>query len=275
MEQDDLNRFSKLGQYLKEYCIDRKNGLTISALAIKLGISRQLLYLVMTGKQPLSPSLAMQLSGALGNTIEFWLKLGEVDINKSEYPDFYLGKSKEEVLLEWAKMGSRTLVDKDIGAAYKRKIIDIDPFDVSSVHSLGYHLRIGTKAVFSDSEKTSVIDLIENKEYAIETGSVVTLKSYEKIVLPKYLMARYGPITDLSAFGIFLTHTSILEPEFDGYIQVTLFNPGKHKFIFSQKRPFLSIEFMYLPLEPYLYREPSNTEKAELKKTELKTINRN
>jgi deoxycytidine triphosphate deaminase/plasmid maintenance system antidote protein VapI len=266
MELDDSAKWPKLGQYITDNYIDRKNGMTLLALANKLGISRQLLYLVMTGKQPLSPALAMQLSATLGNSIDFWLKLNEIDNIKNDYPDYYQGKSREEVLLEWARMGSRTLVDKDIASAIKRQILILEPNNNANIHAVGYNLRIGQKAIFSDLKKTNSVDLNEDQIYYLDPGAVVTLSSYEKITLPKFLLGRFNPTRDLSAFGIITSQFNTLEPGFCGHIGISLFNPGANRFAFYHKSPFISLEFIYVPLEPYFFNmDQSSSEQANIK----------
>jgi antitoxin HigA-1 len=48
-------------------------GLTPSALAAALGVSRQSVYELLRGRRALSPEMAIRLSRLFGNSAEFWL----------------------------------------------------------------------------------------------------------------------------------------------------------------------------------------------------------
>jgi addiction module HigA family antidote len=49
--------------------------LTKTAFAKRLGVSRQTLYDILEGRQPVTPAMALRLGKLLGNTPEFWLNL--------------------------------------------------------------------------------------------------------------------------------------------------------------------------------------------------------
>jgi deoxycytidine triphosphate deaminase len=275
MMPEDINKLGRFGQYIKTNFLEKKNGgITITELSSRLGISRQLLYLVMTEKQPLSPALAMQLSNVLGESIEFWLHLGEINVNSHEFPEFYSNKTKEEILVEWAKMGSRTLVDKDIYAAHKNNIIEINPFDTSCLQPASYDLRIGDQIIISSQTSQSPVNLAEINVCALEPGHIAVLKTYEMISIPKYLLGRLGIMSDLSSNGIFVSHGIHVDPGFDGYLYVTLFNPGNSTYNLYYKNPFMTLEINYLTIEPHSAYEGPNRGRTVFKKEEISTVMR-
>jgi antitoxin HigA-1 len=62
------------GLIVRHDCIEPLN-LTISAAAKVLGVTRQALNNVVTGKSGISPEMAIRLSKAFGSTPETWLRM--------------------------------------------------------------------------------------------------------------------------------------------------------------------------------------------------------
>ena len=50
-------------------------GLSVSAAATGLGITRQQLYNVVRAKSAITPEMALRLEGAFGGTAEIWLRM--------------------------------------------------------------------------------------------------------------------------------------------------------------------------------------------------------
>jgi addiction module HigA family antidote len=62
------------GEILKEeYILER--GLTITEVALGLGISRSSLSAIVNEQARITPELAVKLSEAFGNTAQFWINL--------------------------------------------------------------------------------------------------------------------------------------------------------------------------------------------------------
>ena len=60
------------GVTVRENCLDRFN-LSVTEGAVALGISRQTLTNLLSGKAGVSPEMALRLSRLFGNSSEFWL----------------------------------------------------------------------------------------------------------------------------------------------------------------------------------------------------------
>jgi antitoxin HigA-1 len=60
------------GEVVRELCID-PSGLTVTAAAAVLGVSRQSLSELLNGRAGISPEMAVRLSKAFGGSTESWL----------------------------------------------------------------------------------------------------------------------------------------------------------------------------------------------------------
>jgi addiction module HigA family antidote len=61
------------GEVVRELCIDPA-GLTVTAAADVLGVSRQSLSELLNGRAGISPEMAVRLSKAFGGSAESWLR---------------------------------------------------------------------------------------------------------------------------------------------------------------------------------------------------------
>jgi addiction module HigA family antidote len=61
------------GEVVRELCIDSA-GLTVTAAAQILGVSRQSLSELLNGRAGISPEMAVRLSKAFGGSTESWLR---------------------------------------------------------------------------------------------------------------------------------------------------------------------------------------------------------
>lgn len=84
------------GEVIRELCIEPA-GLTVTAAAAVLGVSRKALSELLNGHSGLSPEMAVRLSKAFGGSIESWLtqqmqhdlaqvqkKAGAIDVKRYE-----------------------------------------------------------------------------------------------------------------------------------------------------------------------------------------------
>ena len=62
------------GEVIKELCLDPL-GLTVTAAATGLGVSRRALSALLNGHAGISPDMAIRLSKAFGRSPESWLQL--------------------------------------------------------------------------------------------------------------------------------------------------------------------------------------------------------
>ena len=62
------------GEILKEDVLPEV-GLSVTATARALGVSRQMVHDILAGRKPLSAVMCLKLSRLLGSTPEFWMRL--------------------------------------------------------------------------------------------------------------------------------------------------------------------------------------------------------
>lgn len=62
------------GRVVREACLEPR-GLSVTAAAVQLGITRQALNNVVNEKAAISPVMAIRLSKAFGSTAETWLQM--------------------------------------------------------------------------------------------------------------------------------------------------------------------------------------------------------
>ena len=59
-------------------------GLSVTATAKALGVSRQMVHEILAGRKPLSAVMCMKVSRLFGSTPEFWMRLqSEYDLKKA------------------------------------------------------------------------------------------------------------------------------------------------------------------------------------------------
>jgi len=86
------------GEVIRELCIDPL-GLTVTAAAKGLGVSRKTLSALLNGHSGISPEMAIRLSKAFGGSAESWLKqqmqydlaqvqkkAGNINVKRFEHP---------------------------------------------------------------------------------------------------------------------------------------------------------------------------------------------
>jgi len=71
------------GEIIKEDILP-ETGLSVSATAKALGVSRQMVHEILARRRPLSAVMCLKLSRLFGSTPEFWMRLqAEYDLKKA------------------------------------------------------------------------------------------------------------------------------------------------------------------------------------------------
>jgi len=71
------------GEILREDILP-EIGLSVTAVAKALGVSRQMLHDILAGRKPLSAIMCLKVSRLLGSTPEFWMRLqAEYEMKKA------------------------------------------------------------------------------------------------------------------------------------------------------------------------------------------------
>jgi antitoxin HigA-1 len=71
------------GEIIREDIL-REVGLSVTAAAKALGVSRQMVHGILAGRRPLSAVMCLKVSRLFGSTPEFWMRLqAEYDLKKA------------------------------------------------------------------------------------------------------------------------------------------------------------------------------------------------
>ncbi len=71
------------GEILREDILPEA-GLSVTAAAKALGVSRQMLHDILAGRRPMSATMCLKVSRLLGSTPEFWMRLqADYDLKKA------------------------------------------------------------------------------------------------------------------------------------------------------------------------------------------------
>src|SRR5580704_10952024 len=72
------------GEILREDVLPEV-GLSVTATARALGVSRQMLHDILAGRKPLSAVMCLKVSRLFGSTPEFWMRMqADYDLKKAE-----------------------------------------------------------------------------------------------------------------------------------------------------------------------------------------------
>lgn len=243
---NDKKIYTTLGNFIYTNYLDKNkaNYTTISELSIRLDISRQLLYLVMTGKQKLSTALARRMSEVFGRNPSFYLSLDREDIiefDEISYDNF----NKKELISYWLQMGGRTLVNKDVLKATQFDIINIKPFNLDCLKLNSYECVISTSILEITEQHNAEFD--SDNIIRLLPNAMISVTSEQYIKLPNYIFARVNP---LQHDYLLITTNPNLSPGYRGRISANIINISDSPQKIFPFSPIVSLEFCFLPVSP-------------------------
>ena len=79
IREEEMERRNRLppvhpGEIIREDILPEV-GLSVTAVAKALGVSRQMVHAILAGRKPLSPVMCLKVSRLFGSTPEFWMRL--------------------------------------------------------------------------------------------------------------------------------------------------------------------------------------------------------
>lgn len=224
-------------------------------LSVETGYSQPAISRIEKGQRSLTPKLASRLEAVLGGSVEKWLqvyeetKLGN-DLPVNFFRDFLIGEAIEDDL---PGMRIRRIFDEDLikffgdnedGRVEFRGVeedAEISNFDPSRVTKTSYDTRIG--AYYDPHHDFTPIIVGEGGEFELPAGSSRLICSFEHVTLPSWLEAEIHPATNIVMKGLFVSHGASIEPGWQGYLKVSVFNPMPHGVMLSADDPFLTLRF--------------------------------
>jgi deoxycytidine triphosphate deaminase/plasmid maintenance system antidote protein VapI len=266
----DEEKYSPFGKYVRDYLMGKEGGkrfTSIIHMANELAISRQHLYLLLKGKQNISPLIAAKLAHLTGKSQSFYLRLGRGDLNDDFHPYINLLEA-EDILSEWRTHGSRPLVDKEIKLAQKMGFINISSFDEDFIEPVSIDLRIGESVTLILDEKTEQEIHLDDAHPSIllKPGKIAIVKTLERVKLSDFLLGNLGSGTFLSAHSISLVHGMHCDPGWDNYLWVTLKNIGFEDYNLVYGHSLITMSIVFLPITPENPIQGENTYQKNMRK---------
>ena len=138
---------------------------------------------------------------------------------------------------------SRRLIKSEIAGGR----LKIEPFDPSLVEPASIDLRLGPRILASPLGPEALGRVIvlteENSTYAIKTGQMVSVMSWERLELPLDLCARFGVRSSLARRGVVPFGGIQLDPGFRGYLILSLQNVGPEPIALRLRETLFTVEF--------------------------------
>lgn len=255
LELVDNKRGTSFSEVLRNL-MHRKN-MTQMELAYAADISQSYISRIVKGKRELTENLAVRISEPLGVNANAFLRAYQETVDGSSNSlDHYLDALLER-RGEFDLLGKpiRQLRDEDILEVFSEKNeglyefrgaienVEIDPFDLERVrvssydtvaHCLLGNLTSGRRKMLSD----------ENESIPIPNNSVVRVKVLEFIALPSWLEASIAPASNIAKKGLFVSHGPIIDPGWNGHLEVSVLNPTDEEILLSKFEPFLTLRFI-------------------------------
>jgi dCTP deaminase len=138
------------------------------------------------------------------------------------------------------------LSDTEIRREIESKELVIDPFDDKYLEPASYDLRPGKSAAITQSNGNPTIDLEKAGVLVLGPFSPAVVSAREHLVLPLHLAGRFGLKSGLSRRGIYASVGPQVDPGFDGWLSVTLFNFTQTPVAIDYTDSFLSLELSRL-----------------------------
>jgi dCTP deaminase len=130
-------------------------------------------------------------------------------------------------------------------------IVEIDPFEPSSVQAASIDLRLDDFIIAMDGRS---IDISAEQSFALHGGQTVNVRTKEYIRFPDNYIGRVGAMTRLAKYGIILSHGFQVDPGFAGPLQFCLFNAGGSNYVLRSGDPIISMEIIPLATRPLIVK---------------------
>lgn len=258
-----------LGEYLKREML--RQGIKKSTLAKKLGIHRQSLYNVLSGKRKISYNMARRLEEVFEETVDFWLAK-TVTVPKGKFSYSQTPSSKEKLIEAESKKAPensfgtnhspRILVDHEIKQAIQLEGLGIEPFNHKMVSSASLDLTIGNlgdtpfSELFNEGHDVS-------KNVVLNANHGVNVVTRERLDFPKNFLARIGAIAANAKKGLLAIHGFQVDPGYRGTLSFRVVNLGPKEIELKTGTPILSLELVKLSTAPDKAHNADKTRRSQ------------
>jgi len=237
----------------------QRRGMSKTQLADDLGVHRQTIYKIISGKRPISYNLAQKLSTRFPVKADFWLnETVRVSKPSSSVPQVrtILNKnedSPEDPMLKAQAVSSfgspQILVDFQIREAIAEKGIEIEKYEEKNIHSASVDLVIGSMTVVPiDQLKRE--DFNKTDPVTLQPLEGINIIAAEKLKFSRNYLARVGAIAANSMRGLQVLHGFQVDPGFEGNMLFRAVNLGSMPILLDVGMPVLSLEIVKLAVTP-------------------------
>ena len=208
-------------------------GLDQAAVGEAIGMSRQAINNVVSGRQPISRTMAAKLGRLMGRSSDYWLRQSYSPGDEDRYD----GESRP--------IG--VLVNHQIVRAVKDGIIGIEPFTPANVRSAAIELTLDEDIITGEGTATTISG---RRKFSLAPGRGVRARTRERIGFPQDYLGRVGALPRLTASGIIGSMGFQVAPGFSGQLMFCLFNAGATQFRLQAGDPMISLEISALSVAP-------------------------
>ena len=133
------------------------------------------------------------------------------------------------------------LTDKDIKEAVEKRIIKIEPFELTCVQPASYDFRVGKEGITTEGKDK--INIEAKGLISLEPGDYGVISSLETIQMPNDHAGRIGIRSYYSRQGLFAATGLQIDPGFKGRLFITVINLSPSPISLLFKDGFITIEF--------------------------------
>ena len=235
----------------------KEKSLTQGQAADLIGISRQYLNGIISGKYPFTADLGLKLTEPLGTTPDFWneaLHAYDAYLQSDHGREAKRTQEEEALVLDFELQTAPTLVNHQIRAAMDTGFLPVDPpvpagalqptALLLSLDQKGYRYTLG-----GSREAVALRPWL-----VLRRGETLSISTREKVGLPSRLRGRVlGLLDALACQCLLLSCQPVLEPGRKlNHLSFSLTNVGPFEVKLVAGDPVIAVGFEFLAQEPLI-----------------------
>ena len=228
-----------------------QKGLNQKKLSKRLNVSQSTVSRIMNQTLDLDERSAMSFARNLGGSSEKWQEIYEETTNGTSTPlaqflSFLSQPDKD--FKNYEGLSGRRLFSSDIKKLFsestewhardRSELCEIENFSEEMLKPTSYDTRIGWYAGLDDDD-----DIEIEEDLSIAPHSIIRVATRECFHTPSWLEADVHPAASLACKGLIVSNGPIIDPDYNGYLTVSVFNPTDRARIIEMTEPFLTIRF--------------------------------
>ncbi len=146
---------------------------------------------------------------------------------------------RDEVREDW--QGAVLLRDEIIHYATEVQPPLIESFDEENLEPASYHLRLGSECRVGGKDHNLSE---ENPKFEIDRHDMAVVSTYERVNIPKDLIARWNLRVKLVYEGLIWVGGPQVDPGYEGHLYCPLYNFSNRKVELVYKAPIFTIDFV-------------------------------